>query len=394
MDQVTSSSALRTAAVGLIGLAAAMGIGRFAFTPLLPLMQADHGLSLTAGGWLAAANYAGYFAGALLCMLLDPAPRTSVRGGLLAVALTTLAMGADVPVAVWMVLRTVAGAASAFVLVGVSSWSLGMLARAGRQQWSGVVFSGVGFGMALAGAIGLAAAAHAWHAERAWLALGVLAALATVMAWRPVADARVAGATHTPAPRLSREHLPLVIAYGAFGFGYIIPATFLPALAREQLGATGLSGWLWPAFGIAAAVSTLVAAHLPRSLRPRRLWLGSQLVMAAGVAAPALSTAPGALFFSAVAIGATFMVMTLAAMQEARRVGGAAAARLMAAMTAAFAIGQLVGPLTIRSGGTNAAAAMAIPSLVAAAVLVAAAALLAFERRPEHTAVSTSGSNS
>ena len=43
----------------MLGLAAAMGIGRFAFTPLMPLMQAHSGLSLAQGGWLAAANYAG-----------------------------------------------------------------------------------------------------------------------------------------------------------------------------------------------------------------------------------------------------------------------------------------------------------------------------------------------
>ena len=53
------------ALAGLAALAVAMGIGRFAFTPLLPMMQADAGLTLAQGGWLASANYAGYLAGAL-----------------------------------------------------------------------------------------------------------------------------------------------------------------------------------------------------------------------------------------------------------------------------------------------------------------------------------------
>ena len=51
---------------GLLALAVAMGIGRFAFTPVLPMMQADLGLSLAQGSWLASANYLGYLLGALL----------------------------------------------------------------------------------------------------------------------------------------------------------------------------------------------------------------------------------------------------------------------------------------------------------------------------------------
>src|SRR2546430_13524654 len=58
----------RVALAGLAALAVAMGIGRFAFTPLLPMMQDDAGISLAQGGYLASANYLGYLAGALLAM--------------------------------------------------------------------------------------------------------------------------------------------------------------------------------------------------------------------------------------------------------------------------------------------------------------------------------------
>ena len=111
---------LRTALAGLAALAAAMGIGRFAFTPLLPLMQETDGLSLAQGGYLASANYIGYFAGALLA--------TRVRPGLLpslaAIAVTTLAMGMVHGMAAWLVLRFAAGVASAWALVQVSAWAL------------------------------------------------------------------------------------------------------------------------------------------------------------------------------------------------------------------------------------------------------------------------------
>jgi len=79
--------------VGLASLAAAMGIGRFAFTPIFPLMQETLGVTLADGARLAAANYAGYLLGACLRFLLTHRAGTSARWGLLAVALSTLAMG-------------------------------------------------------------------------------------------------------------------------------------------------------------------------------------------------------------------------------------------------------------------------------------------------------------
>src|SRR5882672_6312723 len=108
---------------GLAALAAAMGIGRFAFTPLLPMMQDDTGVSLAQGGYLASANYLGYLAGALWAM--RPArPDFAIRAAMLAIALTTLAMGYAHGMPAWILLRALAGAASAWALVHVSSWAL------------------------------------------------------------------------------------------------------------------------------------------------------------------------------------------------------------------------------------------------------------------------------
>src|SRR5579884_3826472 len=114
-------SAAVAAAVGLLALASAMGIGRFSLTPILPLMQQDVGLSLAAGGWLATLNYLGYLAGALICIALMPPPAFAIRWGLVCVALFTLAMGLCGFQSVWLVLRFLAGVASAFVLVGTSA---------------------------------------------------------------------------------------------------------------------------------------------------------------------------------------------------------------------------------------------------------------------------------
>ena len=89
-----------------------------------------------------------------------------------------------------------------------------------------------------------------------------------------------------------REAARLVFSYGAFSSGYIIPATFLPAMAREVIQDPAVFGWSWPAFGAAAALSTLAAAWLAPSIANRSLWIASQLVMTCGVALPVVLAGP------------------------------------------------------------------------------------------------------
>lgn len=382
MDAQRASSAPWVSVVGMLGLASGMGIGRFAFTPMLPLMQAE-GLSLLAGGQLAAANYLGYLAGALACMVVNPRAGAAARAGLLGVAGCTLAMAASPGLQMAWLWRWAAGMCSAFVLVGVSAWAMGWLAQAGRSGAVGGLFAGVGLGMAAAGGIAWLAGVGGWPAAPTWAGLGLLALAVGLLAWQPLGHEVPATAHHVPArpQRVPRAVWPLVACYAALGFGYILPATFLPALARLWVDDARVFGAVWPVFGVAAAASTMAAA--PRLARhgARRVWAAAMGVMAVGVLLPVVSTRPPALVLSAVCVGGTFMVATMAGLQEARRLAGAAATRAMAAMTAAFATGQWLGPLTV---GVLARADDPIirPSLLAAAVLLSAAAVLAARTAP------------
>ena len=331
---------MRTALAGLAALAVAMGIGRFAFTPLLPMMHADAGLSLAAGGWLASANYLGYLLGALSAGFFRRSGSV-IRLGLLVIAGTTLAMGITHQPAAWAALRLAAGMASAWVLVHVSAWCLPRLM--GRRSLAGTVYAGVGVGIVVAGA--LCGTLMAWSApsSQTWIVLGAMCLLPTVLLWPVFVPG---GSARSPAAgRWNAQWWPLVICYGAFGFGYIIPATFLPAMARGEIADPALFGWAWPAFGAAAAASTLAVALLSRHFTDRRLWAMSQLVMALGVGAPLAVHGLAGILIAALCVGGSFMVVTMTGMQEALQVAGAQAARLMAAMTAAFAIGQILGPV-------------------------------------------------
>ena len=379
------SSRIPPLLVGALGLAAAMGIGRFAFTPLLPLMQDRHALSLAQVGGLASINYLGYLLGALAFVVFSPAPQAAARHGLVVVAATTLAMGLTASFPAWLVLRLAAGVASAFVLVGVSGWTLAALAREQRTADAGWMFFGIGVGVCLAGIVGLVVGAAGADPALGWLGLGGMATFVAALAWRALSHPEaVHAALPAPPPLLARfEFVRMALCYGMVGFGYIIPATFLPALARGLVADPRIYGLTWPVFGLAAALSTAVAATVLRRVAPRWLWAGCMVVMALGVAVGVLFTGLAPLIVAAVCVGSTFVLATLAGVQEARRVAGSAAPRLIAAMTAAFALGQLIGPLTLRSVGSIAEAAY-LPSLAAASLLLASAGLLMF--RPPRSA--------
>ena len=338
-----------------VALAVCMGIGRFAFTPLLPMMQADAGLGLAEAGWLASANYLGYLAGALMAGALPWSSTSQLRVGLGLVALTTALMGLGHSWPLWAVWRFIAGLASAIGLVATTSLCLSRLAALGQQQKAGLMFAGVGAGIMLAGLLCMAMGLAYVPSPMAWLVMAAVALLGMFCArglWAsPAARHSVAPPvpTASPAPQCGQtsllRHARLIFCYGCFGFGYILPATFLPAQARQLVTDPAVFGLAWPLFGLAAALSTLIVGRVKRDYSRRHIWLGAQLLMALGVLVPAVWSSIAAIVLAALCVGGTFMVVTMMGMQEAQALGGAQARKLIAAVTAAFAAGQLLGPV-------------------------------------------------
>ncbi|MEO1160305.1 MAG: YbfB/YjiJ family MFS transporter, partial [Pseudomonadota bacterium] len=131
----------------------------------------------------------------------------------------------------------------------------------------------------------------------------------------------------------------------AMGFGYIVPATYLPVMAKEILPSPLIFGLGWPVFGAAAAISTVLIGQLQSRYSNRQIWLAGQIVMALGLLAPAVSQSIPAIIIASLCVGGTFMVITMAGMKEAHRIAGPEdAQRHVAVMTFAFATGQIAGP--------------------------------------------------
>jgi MFS family permease len=190
-------------------------------------------------------------------------------------------------------------------------------------------------------------------AAKMWVDLALLAGILVLFPWIVSAQLPSAVSNAGDATQQSTSGNPpsntigLVICYGLFGFGYILPATYLPAQARQLVDDPNVFGWAWPIFGLAAALSTVFVSFGLKRANRLRVWPTSHFIMAIGVLLPAVWHAIASISIVAILVGGTFMVVTMTAMQEARARAEASATIVLAQMTAGFALGQLLGPVII-----------------------------------------------
>jgi MFS family permease len=326
-------------------LAAGIGVGRFVYTPILPLMHAQAGLSTGAGAELATANYAGYLIGALAASALPELPRSPVtlRTSLVVLTATLAAMPLTQLTAVWLALRLGAGIASAMIFVAAVGSLLSNL-REHPAHFPGWGFGGVGAGIALSGLLVLAVRTTAdWRA--AWWAAALLAALLAVPSWslRPepppepaAADSRRGGPRGT-----SRWFAALFASYSLEGIGYIIAGTFLVA-AIGQTSPGWISSGAWVLTGLAAIPSAALWAGLARRWSRPSLLTAALLIQAFGIALPAIVGGVTAALASAVLFGGTFLGVTTLALAAGT---GLRFPRAVALLTTGYSVGQIAGPL-------------------------------------------------
>jgi predicted MFS family arabinose efflux permease len=378
--QARNSSSVETAFGGFVAMAAAVGIGRFVYTPILPPMVEALGLSRAEAGLIASANFLGYLLGALAAATpwLPGGRRAWLLGSLAASAATTAAMGVAGTLAPFLVLRFAGGAASAFVLVLATAMVLQRLADSGRNALSALHFAGVGSGIAVSAALVAALLRLGFDWRTLWLASGALslAALAAVALLLPdpaaAGGGEVAAAGSGDRGALRR----LVIAYGLFGFGYVITATFLVAIVRGAPAIRALEPAIWIVFGLAAAPSVVLWTRVATWLGIPRAFAVACVVEAVGVLASVLWPSAAGVIVAAVLVGGTFMGLTALGLIQARVLAAGDPRRALALMTGAFGVGQIVGPafagiVADRLGG------FAVPSVAAALALLVAAVLVA-----------------
>lgn len=370
-----ASSSWREAMAAALALAVAMGFGRFAFTGMYPLMVRDGTMSVATGSLAASANYAGYLLGALLAARI---PHVSAsRWSRIALAGTVACLAAlalPAPSAALIGVRFLAGVLSALALVCAALWLLQVRAQ---HHGAPLMFSGVGLGIVVsAELIAMGNLAH-WHSLAIWLALAAGGATLAALGWQTLrlsarTDDIAAGAAHAAAgPGIGPW--PLIASYGLAGFGYIITATYLPLFVRDALGQIDPIH-IWAAFGLGAAPSCFLWHAVHERLGTQRAMQCNLVVQSVGVVLPALSHTAPAYLASAILVGGTFMGTVTIAAPAARRLAHKVRFNLFAVMTAAYGVGQIVGPLAstaLMHGGHD----FNLPLEIAAASLLLAASL-------------------
>ncbi|APO75609.1 major facilitator superfamily protein [Rhizobium etli 8C-3] len=372
----------RTALAGMIAMSAAMGFGRFSYTPILPGMMSGVPLSAADAGFIASANFAGYLTGAVLATYSWAAGRERkvALSALLANALLLAAMAATNSVPVFATIRFLAGLASAFAMIFTSSIVLSHGAGAGNDHVQAAHFGGPGAGIALSSVMVMLsglffAGVSGWRAD--WIGGAIFSAISLAAVWvlLPSAPVRSGNAGKEPPIVWKLPVALLTLSYGIFGFGYVITATFLVTIARMDAAGQTVEFLCWFIAGLTAAVALFAWRPLVYPLGLGWVYVAALLTEAVGVLATVLlphSMAPlvgGALF------GATFLAITAYGLQIGRKLVPESARRIFATMTAAFGLGQIIGPI-VAGWIAEQTGSFTTPTFIAAAALILCAALV------------------
>jgi predicted MFS family arabinose efflux permease len=335
---------------GIFSLIIAMGIGRFAYTPILPLMQKDLSLSNTTAGYIASSNYAGYLLGAILAGAI---PFKKYRNNLLRVSLiisilTTALMGLTYSHLLWNVLRFLSGFASAFVLVLASGIVLDKLAAIRKTSWSGLFYGGVGLGIFLSSLM-IPSLNHLFRWEGTWIGLAVVSGILAIFVWIWLDE------TPNVVKKKNKQDMIvkvpptkwliwLIIAYGLEGLGYIVTGTFIVSIAEKTSYFHHGATLVWMMVGLAAIPSCLIWSLLAKKWGYIKSLVLAMALQSLGIAMPVFWMSKTSFVISALLFGATFMGITTLATTVGREMNPSDSSRTIGILSAIYALGQLIGP--------------------------------------------------
>ncbi|NIK71813.1 YbfB/YjiJ family MFS transporter [Paenibacillus sp. BK720] len=359
---------------GVAAMMIAMGIGRFAFTPMLPIMMDHHLFSASGAGYLASSNYLGYLIGAFILTFMRIKNRSLLLFAGITVSIgTTWSMGEFHGLDAWLVLRFLSGLASATVFVIVTSI---VMERLSALQ-AGIFYGGVGAGILLTGiAVPLLARSSEWVGI--WKGLGLISLVLGLAAWyslggRNEGTVKASPSSNEASSSARRIMVCLTIAYGLEGLGYIVTGTYLVAYAKTVSNIPNMTSLSWMLVG-AAAIPSCVLWSMIASRWGKKWTLSLAMAMQAiGIAVPVLIPNKAAIFAGAILFGATFMGITMLFVAYAKDLFPRNNRKIIGLLTTFFGLGQIIGPLI--AGHLISGNGSYLSALIGAALVVLAGAL-------------------
>ncbi|MGQ4880517.1 YbfB/YjiJ family MFS transporter [Billgrantia sp. LNSP4103-1] len=382
----------RVLLAGVFSQILCIGVARFAYTPLLPVMQQQTWLSDAQGGWLAALNYAGYMLGALVAASIHSIrlKDTLYRLTLLLAVLSTAGMALAESFWLWAAMRFIAGFASSGAMLLASGLILHWLINHRQRGELGIHFAGLGIGILVA-ALAVELMLHLaldWQAQ--WWGFAALAAVVLVPAWRwlPRPEKPVAGTANSTreATPPTRTFMRLMLAaYFCAGYGYVISATFIVAIVEREPLLAGAGNWTFALVGLAAAPTVMLWDLVARRIGYLGALIAAMALQVVGILLPALTASLAVVLLSAVLYGGTFLGCVSLVLTMAGRLYPQSPARLMGRMTLAYGTAQIIAPaLTGMLAETTGHYSLGL--WLAGGFVALGAVLLAWLRRVDRTA--------
>jgi len=372
---------LKVLGAGILSLILTLGVARFAYTPLLPLMQQQAELSVSAGGWLAAVNYMGYLSGALVASLISDLTLKDrlYRIGLAVAVLTTVGMAITEQVWLWALFRYFAGLSSAAGLLLGSGLILNWLIRHEHRSELGIHFSGLGLGIAICAlAFELMDPHFDWREQ--WIAFTLLGLLLMIPAWRWLPRPDTRPITRSGTPMVDRPPGKIFMrlfmaAYFCAGVGYVVSATFIVAIVDRTPGMEGQGAWTFLVLGLTAAPACIFWDLVARRVGALNALLSAYLVQIAGILLSMFVSGLGGALFGAALFGGSFIGIVSLVLTMAGRYFPTRPAKMMGKMTVSYGIAQILAPavtgiLAVRSGGYDVGLYLAAGMMMLGAMLI------------------------
>lgn len=378
---------------GMFSQMLCMGVARFAYTPLLPVMQQETFMTEADGGWLAAFNYAGYMLGAVLVSTIHSIQLkdTLYRIGLVLAVVSTAGMALTDNFWLWVGLRFVSGMSTTSSMLLASGLILHWLISHNQRGELGIHFAGVGVGMLVA-ALAVELMLHLsmnWQAQ--WWGFSALALVLLVPAWRwlPSPDKPQAGTSTHVGPAVTpptRIFMYLMLAaYFCAGYGYVVSATFIVAIVEHEPLLAGAGNWTFALVGLAAAPAVILWDLVARRVGYLVALMAAMVLQMVGIVLPTITADLGIVLFSAVLYGGTFMGCVSLVLTMAGKLYPQSPARLMGRMTLAYGAAQIIAP-ALTGMIAESTGRYAIGLWLAGGFVLLGTALLAWLRRIDQTA--------
>ncbi|WP_438969829.1 YbfB/YjiJ family MFS transporter [Methylophaga sp.] len=332
---------------GISALILTVGIARFAYTPFLPLMLDQTELTTFSGGWLATFNYVGYLLAVLLISQINNLQFkfNFYRLNLIIAVISTVGMGLTTNIALWGILRLIAGISSTAGIILAAGFVMSWLKQHQFKAQLGLHFSGLGLGIAIPGIL-IALMNHHFDWASQWIIMGLFGLCFFVPAWlwMPAPDK-----THKQMPMhhksASRRWMQLMVgAYFCAGVGYVISATFIVAILEGMPALNGKEDWIWVLLGIAAVPSCLMWDWISLKTGEVTALILSFMILLISIMIPALSDSLLINLIGALLFGATFAGIVSLMLVFIGHKFPANPAKAMAKLTISYGIAQITAP--------------------------------------------------